>query len=419
MTSTADRDTRFTRVLAAATLSNLGDGVRMVALPLLAAATTRDPFAVSALTACIFLPWFLFGLPIGALVDRSRPETFMVWANTARTLLIAVLALALLADVRSMLLLYAMAFLLGIGEAAYDNAAQSLVPRIVADEKLEQANSALITTERVGQDLAGPAAGGLLFAVSPALPFGLNAAAMLLGVLLLTRIRTAAPPVKPRGPVVRTVVSDAAAGMRWLWQAHFIRTIVLTGTALTFFTMAWEATLVVLARGPMGVSETGYGIMLAVGAIGGVAGSLATPALVRRFDRRALQIAAIAATAALDLALAVHPHPALAALAWGGTGAAFAVWNVLSVTLRQRLVPTELLGRVNSANRTFSMAAVPLGALTGGVVADMFGLRAPLWTAAGALTVLTFVYAAVTRNSTTGGKALAADTDTSKVAEPR
>ncbi|MGW0823147.1 MFS transporter [Streptomyces sp. NPDC002845] len=101
---------------------------------------------------------------------------------------------------------------------------------------------------------------------------------------------------------MRTVITDTAAGMRWLWRARFIRTVVLTGAALTFFTMAWEATLVLLARGPMGVSETGYGIMRAVGAVGGVAGSLVTPALVRRFDRRALQITAIAATAALDLA---------------------------------------------------------------------------------------------------------------------
>ncbi|MFB9738353.1 MFS transporter [Streptomyces thermocoprophilus] len=397
MTST---DTRFTRVVAAAALSNIGDGIRMVALPLLAAATTRDAFAVSALTAVAFLPWFLFGLPIGALVDRSRPERFMVWANTARTLLLAMLALALLADLRSMAMLYVLAFLLGIGEAAYDNAAQSLVPRVVADENLEKANSALITAERVGQDLAGPALGGVLFALSPALPFGLNAAAMALGVLLLARLRTTAVPVStaPEGRVVRTVVTDAVAGMRWLWRAHYVRTILLTGSALTFFTMAWEATLVLLARGPMGVSETGYGVMLAVGAIGGVAGSLVTPALVRRFDRRALQIAAIAVTAALDLALAAFPTPALAALAWGGTGAAFAVWNVLSVTLRQRLVPAGLLGRVNSANRTFSMAAVPLGAVTGGAVADAFGLRAPLWLAAGALTALTVAYAALTRS---------------------
>ncbi|MFJ1730262.1 MFS transporter [Streptomyces sp. NPDC088254] len=418
MTTSPAPDTRFPRVLAAATLSNIGDGIRVVALPLLAAATTRDAFSVSALTAVAFLPWFLFGLPIGALVDRSRPERFMAWANTARTVLLAVLALVLLADVRSMVLLYTLAFLLGIGEAAYDNAAQSLVPRIVPDEKLERANGALITAERLGQDLAGPALGGLLFALSPSLPFGLNAVTMAIGVLLLARIRATTPVASDPGMtserIVRTVVTDAVAGMRWLWRARYVRTILLTGSALTFFTMAWEASLVLLARGPMGVSETGYGIMLAVGATGGVAGALVTPALVQRYDRRRLQIASIATTAALDLALAAFPNPALAALAWGGTGAAFAVWNVLSVTLRQRLVPADLLGRVNSANRTFSMAAVPLGSLAGGAVADLFGLRAPLWMSAAALAALTIAYAALTRTSQAGE---AAEPD--KVAEPR
>ncbi|MFF5447857.1 MFS transporter [Streptomyces sp. NPDC012888] len=427
------RDGRFARVLAAAALSNVGDGIRLVALPLLAAATTRDPFAVSALTAVSFLPWFLFGLPIGALVDRSRPERFMTWANTARTVLLAVLALALLADVRSMALLYVLAFLLGIGEAAYDNAAQSLVPRVVPDAQLEKANSALVTAERVGQDLAGPALGGVLFALSPALPFGLNAVTMAVGVLLLARVRATGPcaaapgtgaatdtgadpgPGTARTRIVRTVAADAVAGMRWLWRARHVRTIVLTGSALTFFTMAWEATLVLLALGPMGVSETGYGVMLAAGAIGGVAGAMVTPVLTRRFDRRRLQIASLATTAVLVLALAAFPHPALAALAWGGTGAAFAVWNVLSVTLRQRLVPAELLGRVNSANRTFSMAAVPLGALTGGLVADAFGLRAPLWLSAVALTAVTLAYAVLSRAGAAGGAAAEAD----RVAEPR
>ncbi|SEG75990.1 Transmembrane secretion effector [Thermomonospora echinospora] len=144
-----------------------------------------------------------------------------------------------------------------------------------------------------------------------------------------------------------------------------VRVVVLTGTVLTFLTMAWESTLVLLATGPMGVSDAGYGLMLAIGAIGGVLGAAVTPLLTRRFPQRALQIGALAATAAIDLTLALFPTPATAALAWGGTGFAFTVWNVLSVSLRQRLVPPDLLGRVNGANRAFSMTAVPAGALAG------------------------------------------------------
>ncbi|GAA2838326.1 MFS family permease [Nonomuraea rubra] len=384
--------------MAAAALSNVGDGVRLVALPLLAAVLTRDPALVGGLTACAYLPWVLFGLPVGALVDRGRPEVFMTVANLVRAVLLGGLVLALLADVRSIVLLYAVAFLLGIGEAVYDNAAQSLIPKIVPDARLESANSGLVTAERVGQDLVGPAAGGVLFAAAMTLPFGLNAVALGLAAALLAGIRT----VRPVTPARRAVAREAAEGLRWLLRPHLVRTVVLAGCVMNFVTLAWESTLVLLAVGPMRMSEGGYGVMLAAGAVGGVAGAMVTPALVRRFDRRWLQVAALAGCAAVDLALAAWPHPVTGALAWGGTGAGFAVWNVLSVTLRQREVPPELLGRVNSASRTLSMAAAPLGALAGGALATVAGLRAPLWIAGAGLAVLAVVFAVRTRTIRAG-----------------
>lgn len=250
---------RYVRIVAASGLANLGDGIRQVALPLLAAVITRDPILVGGLTACAYLPWMLFGLPIGALVDRHRPEVFLVGAAIARFFLLGVLTAALLADSRSMLLLYVVAFALGIGEAAYDNASQSLIPRVVPDEQLDKANSALVTVERFGQDLAGPAAGGVLFAASTALPFGLSAVALLVAAGLIVGMRTKSPAVVADGPVVRGVIADAAAGVRWLWRGGPVRTVVLTGAAgLTFFTQVWEPLLVLLlAVGPMGFQKLG------------------------------------------------------------------------------------------------------------------------------------------------------------------
>src|SRR3712207_3147321 len=221
------------RVVVAAALSNLGDGLRAVALPLLAVTLTRDPVLVSGLVVAAYLPWVVFGLPIGTLVDRGRPERFMRLANTGRAMLLALLVAALATGVVSIWLLYVVAFLLGIGEALYDNAAQSLVPRVVASNRLESANGALVTAERVGEDLVGPAVGGLLFTAATVLPFGLNA--LLTGVAagLLLTVRTTAPAkaVRLTGMIAETVV-----GMRWLWQERFIRRLVLTGTALVFAT---------------------------------------------------------------------------------------------------------------------------------------------------------------------------------------
>lgn len=381
----------YQRVVAAATLANLGDGIRIVALPLLAAAITRDPAQVAGLTVAAYLPWVLFALPIGALIDRGRPESFMAIANLGRAVLLTGMALA---GADSIVLLYGIAFLLGVGEATYDTAAQSLIPKIVTDTELEKANSALITAERLGQDLVGPAVGGALFAASTMLPFGLNAAGLAVAGVLLIGIRTS------RGtPVSRGLLSDALDGLRWLIRPHLVRTVILTGAAMNFFTLAWESVLVLLATGPIGMSETGYGIMLGAGAVGGVGGAMATPALVRRFETRHLQICVLAVCAVIDLALAAVPSAVTAALAWGGTGGAFAIWSVVSVTLRQRLVPAQMLGRVNSANRIFGMTACPLGALAGGLLASVAGLRAPVWAAGVAMAALAVLFAVRTRSA--------------------
>lgn len=387
----------YGRVVSAAGLANLSDGLREVALPLLAAAFTRDAALVSGVAVCQYLPWLLLGMPIGALVDRGRPERFIIAAGICRCVLLGVLATTLVSGHGSLVLLYVTAFLLGVGEAVHDNASQSLIPRVVADRDLEQANSRLLTVERVGQDLAGPSLGGVLFVVAAAAPFFVQAACIAAAVILMTRVRT--PPPEAAGPVlhVKGLFKQAAEGMRWLRNTAAVRTIVVTGAAFTFLTQTWEPLLVLLVTGTMGAGETTFGVVLALGAGGGILGALATPALVRRFESRTLQTAALGVTAGADLALAAFPSPPMAALALGLTSTGFAVWNVLSVTMRQRQVPATLLARVNAANRTLSMTAALLGALAGGVIAQLVDLRAPLWLSGAALAVVAVLFALHTR----------------------
>jgi MFS family permease len=251
------------------------------------------PVAVSLLTAVSYLPWALLGLPIGAYVDRSNPAAVAAGANIGRAALLAALCTALLAGHRSLAVLYVVVSRLGVGEAAYDNAAQSLLPRVVADAALEKANSALAIVEQAGLDLAGPALGGVIFAMSAALPFGLNAIGLIIGAALIARIPVARRPAGAR-PSARAFLREVPAGLRWLCRSGFVRSIIVTGAALTFFTQMWVPLLVLLATGPMGLSKTGYGVMLALGAF---------------------------------------PTPVVAALVWGDTGFTFALWNVLSVML--------------------------------------------------------------------------------------
>jgi predicted MFS family arabinose efflux permease len=387
--------TDYGRILAASGLANLGDGIRQVALPLLAAGITQNAVLVGGLTACAYVPWMLFGLPIGALVDRGRPERYLFGAAITRTVLFAVLTVSLLAGVQSLVLLYVVAFLLGIGEAAYDNASQSMVPRVVADDALEKANGALVSVERLGQDLIGPAVGGVIFAVAAPLPFALTAVAMLVGFVLVMRLRTAPQPASTP-TTARVVLKEAGEGMRWLWRSRPVRTVIVTGAGLTFFTQTWEPLLVLISVGPSGTSAAGFGIILAVGAVGGIVGALVTPALIRRWDTRTSQTGALALTAASNLTFAAWPTPVVAAVTLSTTSLGFAVWNVLSMTMRQRLVPATVLGRVNAASRTLSMTAGPSGAVIGGVVAAGLGLSAPLWLSGVALTVIALIFATAT-----------------------
>jgi Transmembrane secretion effector len=382
------------RVITATALSNLGDGLRVVAFPLLAAALTSDPLLVSGLVVAGYLPWVLFGLPIGSLVDRGRPEVFMRVTNVGRAVLLGLLTIGLASGWDSIWLLYLTAFLLGIGEAAYDNASQSLVPRLVPDRQLESANSALVTVERVGQDLIGPAVAGVLFTVAAVLPFGLNAVLVAVAAALLIGIRTEAPRMAERGHVL----TETVAGMRWLWRDRFVRRLILTGACLVFATAVWESTLVLLATGPVGLSAAGYGLVLGIGALGGVGGALATPILIARMDRWHLQLGSLGLCGLVDLLLAVAPNPVTVALAWGGTGFAFAVWYVVSISTRQRVVPPEILARVNSAARTLSFTALPAGSLAGGIVANLAGLRAPAVVAAAMTLALLLFYAATSRD---------------------
>ncbi|TCO44260.1 MFS transporter [Actinocrispum wychmicini] len=389
MTATQSVTTRgYRRVVAASGLANLGDGIRQVALPLLAAGITHDAVLVGGLTACAYVPWMLFGLPIGALVDRGRPELYLFGAAIARTVLFAVLAVSLVLGVRELLLLYVVTFLLGIGEAAYDNASQSMIPRVVPVESLERANGALVSVERLGQDLIGPAVGGVIFAVAAPLPFSLTAFAMFAGLILVLRLRTPAQVAeKPATPGV--VLKEAVAGTRWLWRSRQVRLVIVTGACLTFVTQMWEPLLVLL----VGTSAAGFGAILAVGAIGGIVGAVVTPRLTRRWGQRSAQIMALGVVAVSNLVLAMWPTPVLAAVTLSVVSFGFAVWNVLSTSMRQRVVPTAVLGRVNAASRTLSMTAGPLGALAGGGIGAGFGLTAPLWLSGAVLVVVAVFFA--------------------------
>ncbi|KKK05699.1 MFS transporter [Micromonospora sp. HK10] len=384
----------FHRLWTASAVSNLGDGITMVAAPLLVASLTPDPAAVAAAALAPQLPWLLFALVSGALVDRLDRRRLIVAVNVGRGLVLAALAGAVLAGVATVPLILLAFLLTGIGETLADTASGALLPSVVPPERLEEANSRLSATFVVGNQFAAKPLGGYLFVLAAALPFGFDAASFGLAALLLALLRwRPVPPAAPEpgaaGPV-RSIRADIATGVRALWRVPVLRTLALSIAVMNVAFCAAFAVFVLYARQRLGLAPVGYGVLLTASALGGLAGSTLATRLRARFGTPTLLRAGLLIEIGLHLVLAVTRQPWLAGAALAIWGVHTMVWGVLVVSLRQRLVPDRLRGRVNSVYSLADLGGAAVGTALGGAVARVTGsVLTPFWLAAAALAVLT------------------------------
>lgn len=369
----------YWRLWSAAGVSNLADGVVKLALPLVAVDLTRSPTLVAGLAFALTLPWLAFALPAGALTDRLDRRRVMVGANVVRVvLLVAVAAVhALAPGAASIWLLYAVAFGIGVTETLYDTAAQSIVPQLVPREALTRANGRIYAVEVTANHFLGPPLAGVLVtvgaAVALATPAGLWVLAV--GALLLVKGRFRVERSGPR----TTLRADIAEGLRFLARHRLLRTLAAMVGTFNFASNAAMAVLVLYAVGPdsaMGLSNEAYGVLLTSMAAGSLLGTFVAEWLVRALGR-ARAIALTIPVGALATGMpAVTADPFLVGgghLLWG---VSIVVWNVVTVTLRQRVTPDRLLGRLNSCYRLVAWGTMPLGAAAGGLLGEFLGLRA-------------------------------------------
>ncbi len=372
----------FARYWLSGFLADFGDGVRLAAFPLLATQVTRSPTAIAAVTAVQGLPWLLAGAGLGVIVDRGDRRRLMVAVDIARAVIIAALAAAVLAHSASLALIYLTAFTTGTGAALRGTAAVTCVPRLVADDDLDRANGRVIAGQIVGNELAGPAAGGWLFGLAAVLPFAVNDAALGLAILLLLTLPGVFGPVTDgpdRGPLtLGTLRGELGEGLRWLWRHPAIRDVVLATGVVAVMDAAWFAILVLYVIQVLHARPGAYGLLLAAGALGGVATGAAGTRLTRRLGPwRSLLLAGLAMAAA-QAVLGLTASVVIAAAMLFVSSGAFALFNIVAVTMRQREVPAGLLGRVSSLAGTVARGAEALGALGGGTLAAAAGIRAPM-----------------------------------------
>lgn len=379
----------FTKLWTASAVSNVGDGVTMAAGPLLVASITTNPALIGGAVFVQQLPWLLFALISGAYVDRLDRRKLVVAVNALRAAALTALTLAVATDTATVALVYAVFFLLGTGETLADTAAGAFLPAIVAPDQLASANARLIATFTIANQFVAKPLGAWLFVIAAAAPFGVNALTFAVAAALVATIRPipALPPVAPR----RSLREEITDGVRWLFGHQLLRTLAVSmGLANLAFCAAF-ATLVLYARQRLGLSDLGFGFLLTTFAVGGLVGTVLAPRLQRIVGAGTLLRAGLVVEFVTHVTLAITTTPLVAAAILIVFGIHTMVWGVIVVTLRQRVVPAHLLGRVGSVYSLLDLGGAALGSLLGGLLAGAWGLTTPFWAAAVVLALIAVI----------------------------
>lgn|SRR5262245_9319405 len=391
----------FTGLWTATGLANLADGLYLLALPLVALGLTESAGLVAGVTVVLTLAWPVFGLHAGVLVDRADRRWLIATVNAARAVALAGLTALLLTGTASIVALYAVALVLGIGETLVDTSLAAAVPQAVRRQQdLGRANARIEVAQNVTNQFIGPPLGGLLAIAGLAWVTGTSAilyAGTLAGLAMMRgRYRVGPTESTTEREPLRAAL---AAGIAFTWRHPLLRNLTLTTAAMNVFWAAWVSVLVVYAvePGPVGLSTAGYGVLLTTMAAGGITGAAVVEPLRRRLGAHRLLALDVVGTILLigTPALTTSPIAIGAAMFVGGTGSA--VWRVIVASVRQSVAPAELLGRVYSANRVISWGVLPFGALLGGIVAELLGVRAVFAIGGLASLGLFAVFAAIVR----------------------
>lgn len=373
----------FARFAGAVGLANLADGIAVVAWAWTASLLTRDPLWIAVLPAALRLPWVLFALPSGILADRVDRKRLIVFCDLIRALAYCVagggilLSLPLadpsvhgVAQVTLYSSLLCLGLLIGCAEVARDNAAQSMLPAIVPSEGLERANGLLGSVETVGNGMAGPALGAFLVALFLPSPFLIIALALLLAALSTASL-SGNFKAQQRANVTEHWRTELMDGFRFVIGHPMLRVLVLITGIWNFFAEMALIALVLHVQENLGMGATTYGLILAVGAVGGVVGGIVAAPLLRVFGTGVLAQWMNVVSAPMFLLIAFAPGPVAVGAAMFVFYLSGIVWNTLSISYRQRTVPDDIRGRVNSVYRLFAWGTMPLGLVASGIIVNM------------------------------------------------
>ncbi|MGD9996818.1 MAG: MFS transporter [Ilumatobacteraceae bacterium] len=378
----------YRKLFAATTISNLGDGMSTIAYPWLASAITRNPLLIAAVAVAQRLPWLVFTLPAGVITDRVDRRRTMVLMDSFRFVLTLVVAIAVLGTQGSLpgpdevdlvigtraglyLLVIAATLLLGLAEVLRDNCGQTFMPSIVDSEHLEKANGRMWSAELSMNAFVGPPLGSLLLVAAFALPFFVDAASFFAAAALIAAIPGTYRAARPEGHRPSHWRAELAEGVRWLRAHPLLWPMAITLGLMNLASMMPGATLVLFAQEVLDVGPLLFTVMGFGAAAGGAIGGLVAPAASRRLGSGTCLAITLATPVAVSTIVGLTSSWVVVMIATGLGAFLMSSWNVITVSLRQTIIPPHLLGRVNSVYRFFAWGMIPLGAVLGGLLVNV------------------------------------------------
>jgi MFS family permease len=380
----------FNRLWSASLVSNLSDGVLLAAAPLLAITLTDNTVLISLLGAMVMLPWLLFAIPIGTLVDRLDRRYILAGTNLLRSAVVGVLAFTIAADLVTIHFLILAAFIIGSCEVASDTTAQSLIPQILEEKHFEKANSRLQISETVVQGFIGAPLSGFLYALAIYIPFFFNSVGYIISAILalsmpihfLQDVRKEERKAEPKH-----FVADMKFGISYLYNHKLLRRLVLTTSLIGVCYSMATATIVLFMVRELDLPEPLFGLVLTIQGIGGLVGAVVAPHASKRFGRARVMTFGIFSSSVLILLQGFAPNIYL--FVGLATFGAFTIsqWNILLMSTYQSLIPNEIYGRIHGTRRTLVWGMMPIGSVMGGLLATT-GLRTPLYVGGSIATVI-------------------------------
>ncbi len=373
----------YRKLFISTTVSNIGDGMSLIAYPWLASALTRNPLLISAVVLVQRLPWLVFTLPAGVITDRVDRKKAMVTADMVRFGLTLVVALAVLSRQSSLpgidelasvrgtssglyILLLVATLLLGTAEVLRDNCGQTFMPSIVEVDQLEKANGRMWSAEGVANTFIGPPLGSLLLLAAFSLPFFVDAASFFAAAALVWSIPGTFRAERPDDHVHAPWKSELAEGFRWLWANELLRSMAIILGLMNLASTLSGSVLVLFAQeileiGPLVFTIMGFGF-----AAGAALGSNLAPWMSKKLGSGTCLAMTLGSSAVMALLVGLSSWWPVVMICWALGSSLGATWNVITVSLRQSIIPSHLLGRVNSVYRFFAWGMMPIGAALGG-----------------------------------------------------